>query len=224
MHYNLKGLLLIFLIYGLLLACISMRCKIPGSSSSFKSNEEQLFDGKSFNGWQGDTLTTWRIRNGAIEAGSLSEMVPHNNFLVATRTYENFILKLKFKLLGSEGFVNAGVQFNSQRLTDPPYEMAGYQADLGPGYWASLYDESRRNKTLAQPDSASVMKLLKPDDWNDFEIRSKSNRILIFLNGEQTVDYTEPDESIPQSGLIGLQIHGAGKTLVLYRDITIEHY
>ena len=131
-------------------------------------------------------------------------------------------MRLKFRLTGSEGFINAGVQFHSQRLTDPPYEMEGYQADLGAGYWASLYDESRRNTTLAQPDSATVMKLLKPGDWNDLEIRSKNRHILLFLNDGQTVDYTEPDESIPQSGLIGLQIHGAGKTLVVYKDITIK--
>jgi hypothetical protein len=35
------------------------------------------------------------------------------------------------------------------------------------------------------------------------------------------VDYTEPDASLPQSGLIGLQIHGAGKAIVRYRSITI---
>jgi hypothetical protein len=38
----------------------------------------------------------------------------------------------------------------------PSYEMIGYQADLGDKYWASLYDESRRNKTLTGPDSATV--------------------------------------------------------------------
>jgi hypothetical protein len=36
------------------------------------------------------------------------------------------------------------------------------------------------------------------------------------------VDYTEEDPSVPASGLIGLQIHGGGKALVSYRDITIE--
>ncbi|HRP55759.1 DUF1080 domain-containing protein [Agriterribacter sp.] len=189
---------------------------------SADKNEKLIFDGKSFKGWEGDTVSVWRIRDGAIEAGSLTEITPHNHFLVTTGSYGDFVLKLKFKLTGSEGFINAGVQFHSQRLTDPPYEMTGYQADLGPGYWASLYDESRRNKTLAQPDSAIVSELLKPGKWNDLEIRSKDRHILIFLNGRQTVDYTEADISLPQSGLIGLQIHGAGKTLVSYKDITIK--
>lgn len=182
----------------------------------------RLFDGKSFKGWEGDTITTWRIENGALVGGSLVTKVPHNDFLCTQRSFSNFILKLKFKLSGTEGFINSGVQFRSKRLTNPAYEMIGYQADLGDNYWASLYDESRRNKTLIGPDAALVKKILKPGAWNDFEIRAENRRIRILLNGQQTVDYTEPDESIPQSGLIGLQIHGGGKAEVAYKDIIIQ--
>lgn len=180
-----------------------------------------LFDGKTFRGWEGDTGKTWKIQDGALVGGSLTEAVPRNDFLCTTRSYGNFILRLEFKLVGTEGFINGGVQFRSQRLTDPAHEMIGYQADLGAKYWASLYDESRRNRTLAQPDAALVARLLKPDDWNDYEIRAEGRRIRLFLNGEQTVDYTEPDETLPQSGLIGLQIHGGGKAQALYKGLMI---
>lgn len=181
-----------------------------------------LFDGKTFNGWEGDTVKMWRIENGMLIGGSLTETVPHNDFIVTTKSYSNFVLKLKFKLSGTDGFINTGVQFHSKRLTDPPYEMTGYQADLGEKYWASLYDESRRNKTLIGPDSLLVNKILKRGDWNDYEVLSQNGRIRIKLNGTQTVDYKEPDKSIPQSGLIGLQIHGGGKAEVAYKDMWIE--
>jgi len=180
-----------------------------------------LFDGKTFQGWEGDTQKTWRIEDGALVGGSLSETVPRNDFLVTTSTYDDFILSLKFKLEGTEGFINGGVQFRSQRLKNPAHEMTGYQADLGVKYWGSLYDESRRNKTLAQPEESLVSQLLKPNDWNDYEIRAEGPRIRLFLNGRQTVDYTESDASIPQSGYIGLQIHGGGKARVSYKDIWI---
>lgn len=182
----------------------------------------RLFDGKTFRGWEGDTVKTWQIRDGALVGGSLTETVPHNDFLCTTRPYANFIMRVKFKLLGTEGFINTGVQFRSKRLTKPAYEMTGYQADLGKGYWASLYDESRRNKTLIAPDSMLIKKILKPNDWNDYEIRAENRRIRLYLNGKQTVDYTEPDASIPQEGLIGLQIHGGGKAEVHYKDIVLE--
>ncbi len=182
----------------------------------------KLFDGKSFKGWEGDTLKTWRIENGALVGGSLVTKVPNNEFLCTTRSYANFDLKLKFKLTGTEGFINTGVQFRSKRLTDPAYEMIGYQADLGDKFWASLYDESRRNKTLIAPEASLIKKILKPGDWNDYEVRAENRRIRIYLNGQLTVDYTEPDASIPQTGLIGLQIHGGGKAEVAYKDIFIQ--
>lgn len=182
----------------------------------------QLFDGKSFKGWEGDTVKTWRIENGAIVGGSLVTKVPNNEFLCTTRSYANFDLKLKFKLSGTEGFINTGVQFRSKRLKDPAYEMTGYQADLGDKYWASLYDESRRNKTLIAPEESLIKKILKPGDWNDYEVRAENRRIRIYLNGQLTVDYTEPDETIPQTGLIGLQIHGGGKAQVAYKDLYIQ--
>jgi hypothetical protein len=184
--------------------------------------QEKLFNGKNFNGWEGDTLKTWRIENGTITGGSLTDTVPHNFFLCTKREYANFDLKVKFRLTGTEGFINTGVQFRSKRAEKPDYEMIGYQADLGKGYWASLYDESRRNKTLIAPDSMLIEKILKPGDWNDYEVKCEGRRIRILLNGKQTVDYTEPDQTIPQSGLIGLQIHGGGKAQVAYKDIFIR--
>lgn len=180
-----------------------------------------LFDGRTFRGWEGDTANGWRIREGALVGGSLNKTVTHNDFLCTTRSYANFVLTLKWKLVGT-GFVNAGVQLRSQRLANPAYEMTGYQADLGKGYWGSLYDESRRNKTLSQPDSNLVGRLLRVNDWNEYKIRCEGSRIRLWLNGQPTVDYVEPDPAIPQTGLIGLQIHGGGKAEASYKDIILE--
>ncbi|MHA4895290.1 3-keto-disaccharide hydrolase [Pedobacter sp. PWIIR3] len=181
----------------------------------------KLFDGKTFNGWQGDTAKSWRIENGAIVGGRLDYMVPHNEFISTTSKYSNYILKLKFKLTGTEGFVNGGVQFHSERIANPDFEMKGYQADIGDGFWASLYDESRRDKLLITADPELVKQLLKRGEWNDYEIRTQGRRIQIFLNGTQTVDYTEEDQSIPQSGLIAFQLHGGGKTEISYKNMML---
>ena len=195
---------------------------LVGCNSCSNPDSVSLFNGESFSGWEGDTATTWRIDNGSILGGSLTETVPHNSFLCTERPYADFVLKLKFKLQGEEGFINAGVQFRSERLDDPYYEMIGYQADIGPNYHGSLYDESRRKKVLAGVDTLTQKKLFKPDAWNDYEIRAQGNRIQLYFNGHRTVDYTDPDPEITQTGLIGLQIHGGGKALVFYKDIYIR--
>lgn len=181
----------------------------------------KLFDGKTLKGWEGETAKTWLVEDGAITGGSLTEMVPHNQFIKTEGAYGNYVLKLKFKLTGTEGFINGGVQFHSQRIANPDFEMIGYQADIGDGFWASLYDESRRNKLLAIADSAKVERLLRRNEWNNYEVHTQGRRIQIFLNGEQTIDYTEEDENIPQAGHIAFQIHGGGKAKVAYKDIVL---
>ena len=187
-----------------------------------RDNYTKIFTGKTFLGWEGDIKNTWKIKDHALWGGSLTETVSLNNFLCTKKSYGDFRLKLKFKMENKGGFCNAGVQFRSLRLKNPAHEMIGYQADLGPNYWGALYDESRRNKVLMLPDSNLVNKILKVDDWNDYEITAIKNRIIIKLNGTKTVDFVEKDLSIPQIGLIGLQVHGGGKTRVGYKNIFIQ--
>src|SRR5580698_5104138 len=180
-----------------------------------------LFDGKTLNGWEGETEKTWRVEDGAIVGGSLETTVPRNEFLCTTKTYEDFELKVKFKLLGDKGKANAGVQFRTKRIPKH-HEVIGYQADVGQDYWGALYDESRRAKILAGPTKELREKIVKFEDWNDYTIRCEGPQIKLWLNGTLTVDYTEQDEKIERTGIIGLQIHGGAKAKVYYKDITIE--
>jgi hypothetical protein len=179
-----------------------------------------LFDGKTLDGWEGDTKV-WRVVDGVIVGGS-KDGNPRNEFLATTKSYANFVLKLEYKLVGTEGFVNSGVQIRSRRIPKPPNEMKGYQADIGAGFSGALYDESRRNKMLVKPDPELIKKTEKVGDWNSYEIRCEGLRVRLTLNGVQTVDYTEEDQSLEQDGLIGLQIHGGCKAEVSFRNITIE--
>jgi hypothetical protein len=179
-----------------------------------------LFDGKTFDGWEGDTQKSFRIQDGAIVGGSLEHPIPRNEFLCTTRTYKNFVLRLKFKLLGKGA--NAGVQFRTRRIPDH-HEVSGYQADMGdPGWWGCLYDESRRNRVLAQSNMDEINKVLKRDDWNEYEIRCEGKRIRLAINGLQSVDYTEADDAIAEDGVIAVQIHGGPPSEAWYKDITLE--
>jgi hypothetical protein len=181
-----------------------------------------IFDGRSFAGWEGDIGKTWRIQDGAIVGGSLDTLIPRNEFLTTVRRYTNFVLTLECKLVGTEGFVNAGVQIRSERLKDPAHEMIGYQADIGDGWWGFLYDESRRNRPLIKPDPAAAARAVRKNDWNRYVIRAEGRRIRTWINDVPMIDYTEPDESIPQQGLIGLQIHGGAKAEIHYRMLAVE--
>jgi len=205
------------------LAVIFLSLAVIAAKAADAAKGVPIFDGKTFKGWEGDTNKTWRIAQGALVGGSLKETVAHNEFICTTRSYTNFVLRLKFKLAGTEGFINGGVQVRSKHVEDPPYELSGYQVDMGePDWWGCLYDESRRNKVVAKSDKTEVNKVLKRGEWNEYVIRCEGKRLRASLNGYQTFDYTEPDDAIPQFGIIGLQVHGGGKTEAWYKDITIE--
>ena len=180
----------------------------------------RLFDGKSFKGWNGDQKI-FRIENGAIVAGSMQEKISQNEFLCTDKEYGNFVLRAKFKLLGDPTKANAGIQFRSKRIPNN-HEVIGYQADMGQDYWGALYDESRRKTVLARPKLDELKKVLKMNDWNQYEIRAEGKRIRLSINGFQTVDYTEAENGIAASGCICVQIHAGPPSQASYKDITIE--
>jgi len=186
-----------------------------------RAEPKSLFDGKTFTGWEGDTEKTWHIEDGALGGGSLDAVVPRNEFLCTTKSYGDFELKVKFKLLGDRKGANAGVQFRSKRIPNH-HEVIGYQADVGQQYWGALYDESRRKRVLAQPPKEVIDKVVKHDDWNDYVIRCEGPRIRLWLNGTLTMDYTEKDDMVERTGILGLQIHGGARAKALYKDIQIE--
>ena len=177
-----------------------------------------LFDGKTFKGWEGN-LKIFRIEQGAIVGGTLKEKIARNEFLCTKKTYKNFILTLEVKLLGGPK-ANAGIQIRTKRIPNH-HEVIGYQADMGKGWWGSLYDESRRRKVLSAADPTGIDKILKPDEWNRYEIRCEGKRIRLFINGTQTIDYTEPDSKIPLEGVIAVQIHGGPPSEAWYRNIRL---
>jgi hypothetical protein len=176
-----------------------------------------IFDGRTFEGWEGN-LNMFRIQDGSIVGGTLSDKIARNEFLCTTKTYGDFELRLKVKLLGKGA--NAGIQFRTKRIPNH-HEVSGYQADMGEGWWGALYDESRRNKILQGPDQAKMKDVVKPGDWNDYVIRAEGRRIQLWLNGVATVDYTEGDPGIEPSGVIAVQIHSGPPSEAWYKDITI---
>jgi len=192
-----------------------------GSAHLITAAPVPLFDGKTLDGWDGDKKL-WRVENGMITGGSLDEKIPRNEFLSTKKRFHNFDLRVKIKLTGTEGFVNSGVQIRSIRVPNSS-EMSGYQVDAGEGWWGKLYDESRRNKVIAESrDAAAVEKAVRKNDWNEYRIRCEGPRIQTWINDVAALDYTESDPKIAQDGLIGIQVHGGGKTIVQVQEVTIE--
>src|SRR3989442_3337511 len=121
------------------LALVFLSLAVIAGEAAETAKAVPIFDGKTFKGWEGDTNKTWRIAEGALVGGSLKQTVPHNEFICTARGYTNFVLRLKFKLAGSEGFINGGVQVRSKHVENPHYALIRYQVDMGdPDWWGCL--------------------------------------------------------------------------------------
>jgi hypothetical protein len=74
---------------------------------------------------------------------------------------------------------------------------------------ASLEDRQLRGEPYPRPPDGRLMG------------RPHGARVRLSINGVETVDYVEPDDSIPRQGVIALQIHGKMVGTVRYRNIRI---
>jgi hypothetical protein len=175
-----------------------------------------LFNGKDLTGWEGDAKL-WVVEDGMLVGRSPG--IKYNDFLATTKSYGDFLLRYQIRLVGAKG--NTGMQFRSKRVENS-HEVAGYQADFAPGWWGKLYDEARRGKVLAAPKEEDLKKVLKPDGWNDYEVRAEGAKITLTLNGLKTVEYTEADATIPRTGIFAAQIHAGGPMEVQFKNIRIK--
>ena len=193
-----------------------------GCSEDSEEGFVSIFNGKDLTGWEGDP-TLWTVGDGALVGRSPG--LEYNDFLATEKTYGNFILRFKILLVKNEG--NTGVQFRSQRM-EGSTEMIGYQADGGPpswkiaNIWGNLYDESRRRIALVEADPELIARILKPDDWNDYEVYANEEHIRLSINGETTAEYYEKDGSIARTGVIATQVHSGPPLEVRFKDIRIK--
>ncbi len=168
-----------------------------------------LFNGQDLTYWHGEKKH-WSVENGELVGKSPG--LDHNTFLVSDLVVSDFRLRLRVKLTPDAG--NSGIQFRSREL--PNGEMKGYQADIGEGWWGKLYEESGRGLLWEKPGDS----LIKPGEWNDYEIVAKGTRVRTWINGTPCVDLNDPKGD--RDGLIAVQIHAGPAMEVRFKDLRLE--
>ncbi|HUQ94558.1 MAG TPA: DUF1080 domain-containing protein [Bryobacteraceae bacterium] len=179
---------------------------------------QPLFNGSNLDQWIVDTPGLWRVENGTIIGKSPG--LKYNDFLRTRKHYRNFILKATFRMIDPSGKGNSGIQFRSKPMPES-HEVIGYQADIGQQYWGCLYDESRRKTVLAQA-SAEAIAALRKDDWNEYVITARRNRITLHLNGVKSVEWVEQEPGIEESGFLALQLHSGGPLEMWFKNLLIK--
>lgn len=210
--------------FSCLLACMICSIIVFGQNI-LHEKEDRFFNGKSLSGWRVlNPIYTdfWKVKDSAIICGNGLDKIPINLFLYTDKKYKDFELRCLFRLTGdpSTGMINSGIQYRS--IVEKG-EMIGYQADIGEGYWGDIYDENRRGE-LANGNKDVLRRLLNFEGWNSYIIRCIGDRHELYINGVKTCEYVEEDESIPDEGVIALQLHSGGEAIIEYRDIFIQEF
>lgn len=233
-------------------------CKVSNTGSSEKGFVK-IFNGQNLDGWEGDP-TYWRVENGNL-VGEItpSTLLKANSFIIwKGGEPADFELKGEFNIAKAG---NSGINYRSERLTDVPFALKGYQADIdGNNRYTGQNYEERKRTTLAyrgqittiSPQTGSMtpeqvrakvqrnawtdLKItgslghtdslktkIKTEDWNDFHLVVKGNRLQHYVNGILMSDVTDNDQVNGKSkGFLGVQVHVGPPMKVQYRNLRLK--
>lgn len=180
---------------------------------------QELFDGKTMNGWEKVAGTAeYAIEDGAI-VGITTSNTP-NTFLITEKEYSDFILELEVRI--DDTTSNSGIQFRSQ------YDKAGnkgkgkvfgYQFELDPAvrrWTGGIYDEGRRGWLYPLTLNPSAQDAFTVGGFNKVRIECIGNIIQTFVNGKLAACLVD---TVDSKGVIALQVHSIGQPALAGKKI-----
>lgn len=173
--------------------------------------------------WEGRS-DIWKVEKGTI-TGELAEDPGYNTFFCTKKKYGDFELSCQVTLVDGKG--NSGFQVRSARVDKnddkKPFRVSGPQADIGAGYWGSLYGEGVGGM-MKQSDGEKIKRVVKEKEANEYKVVVKGNQFTVSINGQVMVDgefaKTPDKKDTPAEGIIALQYHAGHKGMkVVFSDI-----
>ena len=189
----------------LLTALLTWAC-LGLSACRAEKGWEDLFDGKTLNGWvQRNGKARYTVEGGAI-VGTTVTGTP-NSFLCTEKMYSDFILELEFLVADR---MNSGIQIRSNSYRDyNNYRVHGYQVEIDPSdrAWSGgIYDEGRRGWLFDLKEKPEAQKAFRRGQWNHYRVEAIGDRIRTWVNGVPAADLTD---GMTRTGFIALQVHSS---------------
>jgi hypothetical protein len=166
--------LTVIMVVLLPLAGMMGSCKAQGKSTQKATGFQQIFDGKTLNGWEGDP-TYWRVENGNL-VGEItpSTLLKTNSFIIwRGGRPADFELTLDFKITKAG---NSGINYRSVELKDVPHALKGYQADIDGAirYTGQNYEERARTTLAYRGEKVTVNAPSNPADSLRLHIKNNA--------------------------------------------------
>ena len=204
-------------LFSLALGVLSCTTNKQAASDGWMS----LFDGKTFNGWKvGENAGTFRVDSGMIIVnGNTAHLFYEGD--VHQHNFKNFEFKADVMTMPGS---NSGIYFHTQ-FQPGSWPAKGYEVQVNNSHtdWrrtGSLYGISDVKEVYA-----------KDNDWYTEYIKVQGKRVIIKINDQVVVDYTEPENVLQErgrdsgrvlsSGTFALQGHDP-KSKVYFKNILVK--
>lgn len=218
----------------------------PAPTRPVLTNDEsgfvQIFDGKTLAGWEGDPQY-WRVENGCL----VGEVTPTNllkvNSFIVWRGGEtrDFELKAEYRVSAAG---NSGINYRSVMVTNGPWAMRGYQADIdGKNRYTGQNYEEKGRTFLALPGQVTrvvegklpqiigttgptneLVAAIRNGDWNEYHLIVSGNVMTHLINGRvMSVVVDEDAKNRTFSGLLGVQVHVGPPMKIEYRNFRLKN-
>ena len=210
----------------------------PAAAAPSEEGFVPIFNGKDLAGWDGNPKF-WSAKDGCIRGETTAEAPTKGNTFCIWRTglVGDFELRLSYKIRNG----NSGVQYRSRDMGN--WVVGGYQAEVAnnPGQDGFIYDEKGKRGRMclvsekvtwtkdgkqvtgSVGDLEKIKAALKKGDWNDYRIVAVGNHIVQYINGVQTIDFTDEEEAMrAMSGILAVQIHAGPPMLVEFKNIRLK--
>jgi Domain of Unknown Function (DUF1080) len=233
-------------LFCFVLFCLGLTARAQQRPFPIATNDESgfevIFDGKSLRGWEGDT-NYWRVEDGCL-VGEVTpdKLLKQNSFIVwrggETRDFE---LKVEYRI-SARG--NSGVNYRSIMVTNGPWTMRGYQADIDGQnrYTGQNYEEKGRTFLAMRGQVTRVeqgkipqiiatlgttndlLSVIKNEDWNEYHLTVCGNVMTHILNGRvMSVVVDEDTQERRFDGLLGVQVHVGPPMKIEYRNFRLKN-
>jgi hypothetical protein len=198
-----------------------------------------LFNEKDLTGWDGNPKI-WSVEDGAIVGRTTADAPLEKNTFLVWRDGElgDFRLSLQYRIEGG----NSGVQYRAKVRDPAKWIVGGYQADIDSGnrYTGILYEELGRGiltlrgqratiaadgakKAETFADAAELQKVIRANDWNDYVIEARGERLRHYINGKLMSETADAErDKRAEKGILALQVHTGPPMTVRFRKIELE--
>ncbi len=196
-----------------------------------------IFNGKNLEGWSGSEKY-WSVEEGCL-TGVTDGKLDYNRFITwKGGQVKNFELRVKVKVTKGG---NSGLQYRGKERPDlGEWVVTGYQCDVVPAredYNGMLYEERGRRilahtgeKVVIDPQGQPWVvgklptQVFPPDEWHDYRILVQGNHHQHWIDGVQTVDVIDLDETgRALEGVIAVQVHVGPVMKIQYKDFFLKH-